>query len=75
LVDDRQYFPPYEAVAVVNGASLRRHPEIGRAIGSLEGKLNAQTMQKLNARVDQNGEAVGQVVRSFLNDLETSGVH
>jgi osmoprotectant transport system permease protein len=75
LVDDRHYFPPYEAVPVVNGASLRRHPEIGRAIGSLEGTLNAQTMQKLNARVDQNGEAVGQVVQRFLDDLETSGVH
>ena len=60
---------------MVNGASLRRHPEIGRAIGSLEGKLNAQTMQNLNARVDQKGETVGQVVHSFLDDLEPSGVH
>ncbi|CAK6689125.1 glycine betaine ABC transporter substrate-binding protein [Synechococcus sp. CBW1107] len=73
LEDDRHYFPPYQAVPVVNGASLRRHPEIGRAIKGLQGKLSAQTMQRLNAQVDENGEAVGQVVNRFLDDLEQTG--
>lgn len=70
LEDDKQYFPPYQAVPIVNGASLRRHPEMGAAIAGLEGGLNAETMQRLNAEVDQNGEPVEQVVRRFLDELD-----
>jgi osmoprotectant transport system permease protein len=73
LIDDRHYFPPYQAVPVVHGASLRRYPQIGLALNGLEGQLSAQTMQRLNAQVDQNGDTVGTVVQRFLDELETGG--
>jgi osmoprotectant transport system permease protein len=61
LEDDLHYFPPYDAVPVFNGASLRRHPELVAVVDRLAGRLSASTMQRLNAAVDlerQTPEAV-----------------
>lgn len=52
LVDDRHYFPPYEAAPVVRGTVLQRHPEVGRALAELAGKIDAATMRRLNAQAD-----------------------
>jgi osmoprotectant transport system substrate-binding protein len=52
LVDDRHYFPPYEAAPVVRGAVLERHPEIGRALNELRGKIDDDEMRRLNAQAD-----------------------
>lgn len=65
LTDDLHYFPPYEAVPLVREDSLGRHPEIGRAIGRLAGKVNAAQMQAMNDAVDGRHEDVGDVVRNF----------
>src|SRR6266436_4010540 len=35
LDDDRHYFPPYEAVAVVRQQTVRQHPEVGQALDDL----------------------------------------
>ena len=61
LEDDLHYFPPYDAVPVFNGASLRRHPELVAVVDRLAGRLSASTMQRLNASVElerQTPEAV-----------------
>jgi osmoprotectant transport system permease protein len=61
LEDNLGYFPPYDAVPVFNGASLRRHPELVAVVDRLAGRLSASTMQRLNAAVDlerQTPEAV-----------------
>ena len=34
LDDDRHYFPPYEAVAVIRQQTLQLHPEVGQAIAA-----------------------------------------
>ena len=52
LVDDRHYFPPYEAAPVVRGVVLERHPEIGRALLELRGKIDDAEMRRLNAQAD-----------------------
>jgi osmoprotectant transport system permease protein len=65
LEDDRRHFPPYDAVPVFNGASLRRHPELVPLIENLAGRLSARTMQRLNAAVDLEKRSPEQVVRQW----------
>jgi len=65
LQDDRHYFPPYEAVPVVRGATLERHPEVASALAQLAGKISDQEMQQLNYAVDGQHRDVKQVVHEF----------
>jgi osmoprotectant transport system permease protein len=66
LDDDRGFFPPYYAAAVVREDTLERYPEIAEALGPLAGLINEQTMQGLNFQVDQEKRSVREVVREFL---------
>jgi glycine betaine/choline ABC-type transport system substrate-binding protein len=66
LQDDRNYFPPYEAVAVLRGATLARHPEVGRALDQLAGKISDQDMQQMNYAVDGQHRDSKDVAREFL---------
>lgn len=52
LIDDKHFFPPYYAAPLVRDDTLKKHPEIADALNLLAGKLNDETMQKLNAQVD-----------------------
>src|SRR5215469_3949899 len=65
LVDDRHYFPPYEAVPLVREDSLKRHPGIQVAMDRLTGKVSAEEMRGMNDAVDGQHRDVGEVVREF----------
>ncbi|MFZ0953389.1 MAG: glycine betaine ABC transporter substrate-binding protein, partial [Candidatus Sulfotelmatobacter sp.] len=66
LEDDRHYFPPYEAVAVVRQQAEQRHPEVARAIAELGGKISDQEMQRLNYALDGQHRDVKDVAHEFL---------
>src|SRR5687768_7377655 len=66
LADNRQYFPPYDAVPVARTASMLREPAIGRALATLAGRVSEAEMRRLNAAVDVERRAVTDVVREFL---------
>lgn len=66
LEDDRHYFPPYEAVPVVRLETLREHPEVGRALDELSGKISDEEMQRLNYAVDGQHRDAKEVVHEFL---------
>jgi osmoprotectant transport system substrate-binding protein len=66
LEDDRHYFPPYEAVPVIGGETLRLHPEVSAALAALAGKISDPEMQRLNYAVDGQRRDVKDVVREFL---------
>lgn len=66
LEDDRHYFPPYEAVAVIRQQTLQQHPEVGEAIAELGGKISDQEMQKLNYALDGRRRDVKDVAQEFL---------
>jgi len=70
LEDDRQYFPPYDAVPVMHAPTLLRHPEIGRAIARLSGRVDAAAMRRMNYAVDAQRQDPAAVVRAFLDALE-----
>ena len=71
LEDDRHYFPVYDAVALVRATLLLKHPEIGEALRRLEGAMSAAEMRRLNYAVDGEKQDPFQVVRAFLDKLET----
>jgi osmoprotectant transport system substrate-binding protein len=68
LEDDRNYFPPYEAVAVIRQSTLGRHPEIGQVLAELAGKVSDQDMQQMNYAVDGQHRDIKDVVREFLQN-------
>ncbi len=67
LEDNRHYFPPYDAVPVVRSATLLRHPEVGRALKRLAGRVSDADMRAMNAAVDLHHRDVKEVVREFLH--------
>ncbi len=68
LQDDRNYFPPYEAVPVIRQQTLNLHPEVGRALSELSGQISDKDMQQLNYAVDGQHRDIKQVVQEFLQN-------
>ncbi len=66
LEDDRHYFPPYEAVAVIRQQTLKEHPEVSQAVAALGGKISDQEMQRLNYALDGQHRDVRDVAHEFL---------
>ncbi len=67
LADDRHYFPPYQAMAVVREQTLQEHPTVAAALGVLAGQISDTDMQSLNYEVDGRHRDPVEVVREFLN--------
>jgi glycine betaine/choline ABC-type transport system substrate-binding protein len=66
LQDDRNYFPPYEAVPVIRQETVARHPEIKGALDGLAGKISDEDMRQLNYQVDGEHRNAADVVKEFL---------
>lgn len=69
LEDDRRFFPPYEAAALVSGALAQRRPVAVAALTELSGRLDVVTMRRLNRRLEVGGEPVARVAADALRDL------
>jgi osmoprotectant transport system substrate-binding protein len=67
LADDKQYFPPYEAVPIIRSETETRHPEVGAAIAELGGKISDEEMRKMNFAVDGQHRDAADVAREFLH--------
>jgi glycine betaine/choline ABC-type transport system substrate-binding protein len=66
LEDDRQYFPPYEAVPIGRQETLANYPQVKEAIGQLSGVITSQDMQAMNYQVDGEFRKIPEVVQEFL---------
>ncbi len=85
LDDDRRFFPPYEAAAIVSPRLQRDDPGAIAALTELSGRIDVATMRKLNSRVEVAHEPVETVAASALaslgltatrsNAAEKEGVH
>jgi osmoprotectant transport system permease protein len=73
LVDDRHFFPPYEAAALVSNRLDTHSPGAIAALTLLSGRLDEATMRQLNRRVEVNGEDVSKVARDELAALGLIG--
>ena len=66
LRDDRRYFPPYDAVPVVRGELLERHPELARSLERLGGRISTREMRRMNRAVDAGGRDYRRVARAWV---------
>ncbi len=73
LEDDRGFFPPYEAAALVAPGLSQRRPAAVAALTELSGRLTETTMRQLNRRVEVDNEPVARVARDALGSLGLLG--
>lgn len=73
LADDRRFFPPYEAAALVSQRAWNDAPRAIAALSELSGRLNETTMRELNKRLEVDGTPVGVVARDALTTLGLVG--
>lgn len=69
LADDRHAFAPYEAAPVVRRAALERHPGLGAALERLAGRIDADTMRRMNLAVDHDRRPPAEVAAKLLTDF------
>jgi osmoprotectant transport system permease protein len=66
LLDDRRYFPPYEAVYFARQDSLARVPVLSEVLQKLVNSISTEEMRNLNYEVDGNKRDMKQVVREWI---------
>ena len=66
LVDDRHDQPIYAPVPLVRASVLAAHPQIATLVRPLMESLDTATLQRLNERVQIEGEADEEVARDYL---------
>jgi glycine betaine/choline ABC-type transport system substrate-binding protein len=66
LADDRQYFPPYEAVYLVRQDTLARVPELGEVMSKLANAISTEEMRRLNFEIDGKKRDPKEVVREWI---------
>jgi len=66
LVDERHYFPPYQAAPVVRTAVLERRPPLAAALAELGGKISDGEMRRLNALADVEHRDIRELARAWL---------
>jgi osmoprotectant transport system permease protein len=73
LEDDRRFFPPYEAAAIVSPALRRDLPGAALALVELSGRIDGRTMRELNRRLEVDGVAVERIAADALAALGLGG--
>jgi osmoprotectant transport system substrate-binding protein len=72
LLDDQDYFPPYDCVLAVRSEILNDNPPLRMALTELAGQFTDLTMRTLNYQVDGAHRPVREVAEQFLRDV---GLH
>ncbi|MBM7710268.1 osmoprotectant transport system substrate-binding protein [Enterococcus lemanii] len=70
LVDDKQFWPPYNLMPVVRQDLLKAHPEIAEIINQIDQAIDTDTLIQLNAKVDIDGEDYTKVAKAYYESLE-----
>lgn len=69
LRDDRHFFPPYQAAALVGARLSRDDPKAVAVLTRLSGVLSDSMMRVLNERVEGGNESVARVASDALHQL------
>jgi osmoprotectant transport system permease protein len=73
LQDDRRFFPPYQAAALVGSRLQREAPGALLALTELSGRFSEELMRRLNRRVEVDQEPVARVATDALEELGLAG--
>jgi osmoprotectant transport system substrate-binding protein len=66
LEDDQEFFPVYNPSVTVREETFEEHPELEELFGEIASRLETETMQELNERVDEGGEFPDEVAEDWL---------
>jgi osmoprotectant transport system permease protein len=69
LADDRHFFPPYEAAALVSPRMAKDEPRAIAALSELSGRIGEGAMREWNRRVEVDGVSIATVARDALGTL------
>lgn len=69
LEDDRQLYPPYHAAFGINIDLMERAPEVAEILQQLSGKIDIDTIRRLNYEVDINKRDEKEVALEFLQEI------
>lgn len=69
LSDDRGFFPPYDAAALVGAELVRDMPGAVLALTELSGRIDVATMREMNRRVEVDGAPIPEVAADALRSL------
>ena len=69
LIDDKHFFPPYEAAALIGSRLAHDRPDAVSALTLLSGLLDETRMRALNRRIEVDGEDVKRVAADALRDV------
>ena len=70
LEDDKNFFPPYNAIPLVRADTLKEYPEVAEVLNKLGTYLTDEVMQDLNYQVDELGTNPETVATNFLNVID-----
>lgn len=73
LDDDRHFFPPYQAAAIVSPRVATGRPDVVAVLSLLSGRLGETQMRAYNRRVEVDREPIPAVAASALRDLGLLG--
>lgn len=66
LADDRHFFPPYVAAAVIRRQFLTHFPDVRNVLTRFHNMIDDKIMQELNYAVDEKGQRPAEVAHDFL---------
>lgn len=66
LEDDRHYFPPYQCALVVRQEAEQKFPGLRAALEELSGRIDSDTMRRLNYELDGKHRPAREIAREFL---------
>ena len=70
LEDDKHMWPPYNLAPIVRNEVLEQYPEIADVLNKVSATLDTETITKLNALVDIEGEEYEDVAADFYKSIK-----
>ncbi len=69
LVDDRAFFPPYEAAILLSPRVTRSRADVQAVLARLSGRFTETDVRRWNRRIEVDGEPVASVAHDVLRSL------
>ena len=70
LEDDKHMWPPYNLAPIVRNEVLEQYPEIAEVLNAVSATLDTETVTKLNAKVDIDGEEYEDVALEYWESIK-----
>lgn len=70
LSDDRHFFPPYDAAAIVSPHIARSRPDVVGVLSQLSGRLPESSVREWNRQIEVDRVPIPDVARAALQQLE-----